>query len=83
MVSLCLLMSMLSKNVKIPDAEKLEMVDLQNYGFYSNISFSSDVKKSYWADLAADSRYKSNHLAAMKVPHVMQKAFTALRLTVS
>ena len=51
------------KNVKIPDAEKLEMVDLQNYGFYSNISFSSDVKKSYWADLAADSRYKSNQLA--------------------
>ena len=50
------------KNVKIPDAEKLEMVDLQNYGFYSNIAFNSDVKKSYWASFAADSRYKSAHL---------------------
>ena len=51
-----------SKKGKIPDAEKLEKVDLQNYGFYSNISFSSDVKKSYWASFAADSRYKSAHL---------------------
>ena len=54
------------KNGKIPDAERLNMVDLQNYGFYSNISFSSDVKKSKWADFAADSRYKSEHLGCYK-----------------
>jgi hypothetical protein len=52
-----------SKSGKMPDAERLDKIDSQNYGFYSNISFSSDVKKSYWANLAADSRYKSNHLA--------------------
>ena len=52
-----------SKSGRMPDAERLDKIDSQNYGFYSNISFSSDVKKSYWADLAADSRYKSNHLA--------------------
>ena len=51
-----------SKNGKMPDTERLEKIDLQDYGFYSNISFSSDVKKSYWANFAADSRYKSEHL---------------------
>ncbi len=51
-----------NKKGNIPDAEKVEMVDLQQYGFYSNIAFSSDVKKSGWANLAADSRYESEHL---------------------
>lgn len=54
------------KKGKIPDAERLNMVDLQNYGFYNNISFSSDVKKSKWADFAADSRYKSESLGCYK-----------------
>ncbi len=29
----------------------------QKYGYWRNISFDSDVTKSYWADFAADSRY--------------------------
>ena len=50
----------------IPDAKKVDMVDLQQYGFYSNITFSSDVKKSGWVNLAADSRYKSERLGCYK-----------------
>ena len=33
------------------------VMDEQNSGYKRNISFDSDVTKSYWADFAADSRY--------------------------
>ena len=33
------------------------VMDQQNSGYKRNLSFDSDVTKSYWADLAADSRY--------------------------
>ena len=34
----------------------------QSYGFYRNLTFSNDVTKSYWAKLAADSRYAHEKL---------------------
>jgi hypothetical protein len=46
----------------IPNDEKQETIKMQECGFYRNIVFDSDVKKSYWADFAADSRYKSENL---------------------
>ena len=37
-------------------SKKMRMED-QNNDYWRNISFDSDVTKSYWADFAADSRY--------------------------
>lgn len=34
----------------------------QSYGFYRNLTFNNDVTKSYWAKLAADSRYAQEKL---------------------
>ena len=39
------------------DSEKMWVLEWQKYGYYRNISFDSDVTKTYWADFAADSRY--------------------------
>ena len=39
------------------DSEKMWVQEWQKYGYYRNISFDSDVTKTYWADFAADSRY--------------------------
>ena len=47
---------------KISASEKIEYEAIQKFGFYRNIAFDSDVTKSYWANFAADSRYKSEHL---------------------
>lgn len=47
---------------RIPDDKKQELTRQQGYGCYRNVAFNSDVKKSYWADFAADSRYDSEHL---------------------
>ena len=44
-------------NERIPSYEISLLRDSQSYGFYSNVSLSSDVTKSPWADFAADSRY--------------------------
>ncbi len=43
--------------VKIPNDSKQEIIRHQGYGCYRNVALDSDVKKSYWADFAADSRY--------------------------
>lgn len=48
--------------VKIPDDSKQEIIQHQGYGCYRNVALDSDVKKSYWADFAADSRYDSEKL---------------------
>ena len=47
---------------KISSSEKQEYEEIQKFGFYRNIAFDSDVTKSYWANFAADSRYKSENL---------------------
>lgn len=47
---------------KLTDSYK-ELIDMaQMHGGYRNIALNSDVTKSYWANFAADSRYKSEHL---------------------
>ena len=40
-----------------PKSDKECFVEEQKFGYGRNISFDSDVTKSYWADFAADSRY--------------------------
>ena len=44
-------------NERIPSSEISAIKHYQSYGYYSNVSLSSDVTKSPWADFAADSRY--------------------------
>ena len=39
------------------EADKEWLIGEQNKGYHRNISYDSDVTKSYWADFAADSRY--------------------------
>ena len=36
--------------------------EMQSYGYYCNVSLSDDVKKTPWADFAADSRYEFERL---------------------
>lgn len=47
---------------KIPDDEKQDIISRQKSGGYRNVALDPDVTKSYWADFAADSRYKSERL---------------------
>lgn len=42
--------------------DKLMYQELQKYGLYRNMTWNSDVTKSYWANLASDSRYDFEHL---------------------
>ena len=49
-------------NGRIPRSEESFIRDNQSYGFYCNVSLSSDVTKSPWADFAADSRYDFEEL---------------------
>ena len=47
---------------KIPDDEKQDIINRQKSGGYRNVAIDPDVKKSYWSDFAADSRYNSERL---------------------
>lgn len=50
------------ENGTISNSALAEDKEYQAYGWMRNLSFSSDVTKSYWADFAADSRYASENL---------------------
>jgi hypothetical protein len=54
---------------KLSAEKKHEFEEAQRYGAYRNIAFDSDVTKSYWANFAADSRYKSEHLGCYEGAH--------------
>lgn len=43
-------------------SEYKNLVTMQGYGMYRNVSVYSDVTKSYWAHLAEDSRYSGENL---------------------
>ena len=45
----------------------------QKYGYWRNISFDSDVTKSYWADFAADSRYDFEKLGCYEGGYYQKK----------
>lgn len=47
---------------KIPEDEKKDIISRQKSGGYRNVAIDPDVKKSYWSDFAADSRYNSERL---------------------
>ncbi len=40
-----------------------EILHFQSYGFARNVSLSSDVTQSYWADFAADANYAAEQLS--------------------
>lgn len=46
----------------ISESDKNTFLTEQSYGLWRNVSAYSDVTKSYWADLAADSRYSYANL---------------------
>ena len=49
------------------------VMDQQNSGYKRNLSFDSDVTKSYWADLAADSRYDFEKLGCYEGGEYQEK----------
>ena len=55
------------------DSEKMSVLEWQEYGYYRNISYDSDVTKSYWADFAADSRYDFEKLGCYEGGHYREK----------
>ena len=55
------------------DSEKMWVQEWQEYGYYRNISFDSDVTKSYWADFAADSRYDFEKLGCYEGAEYQEK----------
>ena len=55
------------------DSEKMWVQEWQEYGYYRNISFDSDVTKTYWADFAADSRYDFEKLGCYEGGHYREK----------
>ena len=50
------------ENGTIPEDTQKELEDEWNYGFARNLSTTSDVTKTFWADLAADEHYTSEKL---------------------
>ena len=55
------------------DSEKMWVLEWQEYGYYRNISFDSDVTKTYWADFAADSRYDFEKLGCYEGGNYREK----------
>ena len=55
------------------DSEKMWVQEWQEYGYYRNISFDSDVTKTYWADFAADSRYDFEKLGCYEGGNYREK----------
>ena len=51
------------------DFEREYVIKEQMIGYNRNISFDSDVTKSYWADFAADSRYDFEKLGCYEGAH--------------
>lgn len=55
------------------DSEKMWVQEWQEYGYLRNISYDSDVTKTYWADFAADSRYDFEKLGCYEGGHYREK----------
>ena len=55
------------------DSGKKWVQEWQEYGYYRNISFDSDVTKTYWADFAADSRYDFEKLGCYEGGNYREK----------
>ena len=58
---------------KIPDDEKQDIINRQKAGGYRNVALDPDVTKSYWADLAADSRYDFEKLGCYEGGEYQEK----------
>ena len=50
------------ENGEIPEDEKKELEEFQEYGVYQNVSTSNDITKTYWAEFASDPRYNNEKL---------------------
>ena len=53
--------------------EKEYIMERQKNGFFWNVSFDSDVTKSYWADFASDSRYDFEKLGCYEGGYYQEK----------
>ena len=54
---------------EIPSSDVDFIKRFQSFGLYRNVAFSSDVTKSYWAQLAADNRYAQEKLGCYEGAH--------------
>lgn len=54
---------------EIPSSDVDFIKRFQSFGLYRNVAFSSDVTKSYWAQLAADNRYAQEKLGCYEGGH--------------
>ena len=54
---------------EIPSSDVDFIKRFQRFGLYRNVAFSSDVTKSYWAQLAADNRYAQEKLGCYEGGH--------------
>ena len=61
----------------INETDKEWLMEEHGKGYYRNISYDSDVKKSYWADFAADSRYDFEKLGCYEGVYYYESGATS------